>query len=117
MKLYEISHTDITVSRIAYGCARLVDWDAAALDFNDVLKERPDDAKTREHLGEVYFLWGKSLAEATRAECGACQPGDYATFVSEVLVASNLAVGCITPHLHRDEEDVGLGILDVLQNG
>ncbi len=39
-------------------------WDAAATDFRTVLKARPEDAKTNEHLGAVLFLWGKSLAEA-----------------------------------------------------
>jgi Flp pilus assembly protein TadD/mono/diheme cytochrome c family protein len=39
-------------------------WEAAAADFRGVLKARPDDAKANEHLGEVLFLWGNSLAEA-----------------------------------------------------
>jgi Flp pilus assembly protein TadD len=39
-------------------------WEASAADFREVLKVRPDDAKASEHLGEVLFLWGKSLAEA-----------------------------------------------------
>jgi tetratricopeptide (TPR) repeat protein len=39
-------------------------WEAAASDFREVLKVRPDDAKASEHLGQVLFLWGKSLADA-----------------------------------------------------
>ena len=40
------------------------EWEPAANDFKQVLASRPDDAKAREHLGEVLFLWGDQLAGA-----------------------------------------------------
>lgn len=39
-------------------------WQAAAADFAQVLKERPDDARAAQHLGEVEILWGDQLAKA-----------------------------------------------------
>lgn len=39
-------------------------FEASAADFRTVLKARPDDAKANERLGQVYFLWGKTLAES-----------------------------------------------------
>ena len=42
--------------------------EAAATDFTQVLKERPDDARAAQHLGEVMFLWGDQLAKAGNDE-------------------------------------------------
>ena len=39
-------------------------WEAAAADFGQVLKERPDDARAAQHLGEVMLLWGDELAKS-----------------------------------------------------
>ncbi len=50
---------------------------------------------------EYRHLEGKTLTEAAE-ETG----GDVRTFVCDVLVASELAVGCVLPHLRRGEEDV-----------
>jgi tetratricopeptide (TPR) repeat protein len=43
-------------------------WERAASDFKQVLTERPDDAKARQHLGEVLFTWGDDLARAGNPE-------------------------------------------------
>jgi Flp pilus assembly protein TadD len=40
------------------------DWAAAVAEFKQVLHDRPEDPKTREHLGEVLFHWGDDLATA-----------------------------------------------------
>ena len=42
------------------------EWEAAANDFRQVARERPQDPKSRQHLGEVLFLWGDELAKANR---------------------------------------------------
>ncbi len=39
-------------------------FEAAANDFKRVLAERPDDAKARQHLGEVLILWGDEQASS-----------------------------------------------------
>ena len=39
-------------------------WQAAAADFAQVLKERPDDARAAQHLGEVEMLWGDQFAKS-----------------------------------------------------
>jgi len=38
------------------------EWEAAAVDFKQVLAERADDAKAARHLGEVLLLWGDALS-------------------------------------------------------
>jgi Flp pilus assembly protein TadD len=40
-------------------------WQAAVNEFQQVLKERPDDSKTRQHLGEALYLWGDEFAKAS----------------------------------------------------
>jgi N-acyl-D-amino-acid deacylase len=55
---------------------------------------------------EYRHYEGKTLAEATWDQRGSCEACDYATFICNLLVASNLAVGCVVPHLRRGEEDV-----------
>ncbi len=40
------------------------EWEAAANDFKQVVTERPDNEKARQHLGEVLYLWGDDLAKA-----------------------------------------------------
>ena len=39
-------------------------WEAAAADFAQVLKERPEDSRAAQHLGEVMVLWGDQLAKS-----------------------------------------------------
>jgi len=43
-------------------------WEAAAREFKQVLAERPEDPKTRQHLGEVLFTWGDELADSGHNE-------------------------------------------------
>jgi len=40
------------------------EWEAASVEFKQVLDERPSDAKIREQLGKVFILWADSLADA-----------------------------------------------------
>lgn len=40
-------------------------WEAAITEFQQVLKERPDDSKTRQHLGEAMYLWGDAFAQSS----------------------------------------------------
>ncbi len=39
-------------------------WEAAASQFRQVLTERPDDAKSWQHLVDVLSLWGEELVKA-----------------------------------------------------
>ena len=39
-------------------------FEAAASDFQAVLKDRPDDAKATQHYGEVLIMWGDELANS-----------------------------------------------------
>jgi Flp pilus assembly protein TadD len=43
-------------------------WEEAANDFKRVLAERPGDARARQHLGEVLFLWGDQFVKAGQFE-------------------------------------------------
>ncbi len=44
------------------------EWDAAAAGFQKVLEQRPDDSKTRGHLGDALYLWGDALAKSGNNE-------------------------------------------------
>ena len=52
------------------------DWEAAAGDFRQVLAERPEDPKARQHLGEVLFTWGDELANSGHKEQAALRYRD-----------------------------------------
>jgi Flp pilus assembly protein TadD len=39
-------------------------FEAAAAGFKEVLKDRPDDEKANQHLGEVLILWGDEMANS-----------------------------------------------------
>jgi Flp pilus assembly protein TadD len=62
------------------------EWEAAATEFKQVLAERPDDTKAREHLGKVLILWADAFADAGNLEQAvahyreavAYRPGDTA---------------------------------------
>jgi N-acyl-D-amino-acid deacylase len=49
---------------------------------------------------------GQTLENATRAASGGHETANLCDFVCDVLVASNLAVGCIAPHLQRTQDDI-----------
>jgi tetratricopeptide (TPR) repeat protein len=44
------------------------EWEPAAADFRKVLEERPDDSRARQHLGEVFVIWGDTLFKAGKGE-------------------------------------------------
>ncbi|MEO7144679.1 MAG: tetratricopeptide repeat protein [Bryobacteraceae bacterium] len=44
------------------------EWESAAADFAEVLKERPDDARAEQHLAEVTIMWGDQLAKSGNDE-------------------------------------------------
>ena len=39
------------------------DWPSAAKDFRQVVTDSPQNAKARQHLGEVLYLWGDDYAK------------------------------------------------------
>jgi tetratricopeptide (TPR) repeat protein/mono/diheme cytochrome c family protein len=43
-------------------------WEAAAVEFKQVLSERPDDPKAVEHLSKVLIFWADALADAGNLE-------------------------------------------------
>jgi Flp pilus assembly protein TadD len=43
-------------------------WEAAAKDYKEVVKERPENSKAQQHLGEVLLLWGDDLAKEGESE-------------------------------------------------
>jgi tetratricopeptide (TPR) repeat protein len=43
------------------------EWEAAVNEFQRVLKERPDDSKTRQHLGDALYLWGDEFAKSSNS--------------------------------------------------
>jgi Flp pilus assembly protein TadD/mono/diheme cytochrome c family protein len=51
-------------------------WESAAAGFKQVLTERPEHAKAREHLGEVYVMWAQQLANAHSDEQAALRYQD-----------------------------------------
>jgi len=48
-------------------------FEAAAADFKQVLVEKPDHEKAREHLGQVYVLWGDQFAKASKDDQAAAR--------------------------------------------
>ncbi|HEY3836296.1 MAG TPA: tetratricopeptide repeat protein [Bryobacteraceae bacterium] len=59
----DVTYTDARFN-LASVEASNAEWEAAAADFTQVLKERPEDARAAQHLGEVMILWGDQLAKA-----------------------------------------------------
>jgi tetratricopeptide (TPR) repeat protein len=68
-------------------------WETAVNDFKQVLAERPDDTKTRQHLGESLFAWGNQLADAGRYEQAAARYHDAIVYrPSDAELRNNLGV-------------------------
>jgi Flp pilus assembly protein TadD len=68
-------------------------WEAAVDDFKRVLAERPDDPKTRQHLGEALFTLGDQLADSGRNEQAAEQYRDAIIYrPSDAELRNNLGV-------------------------
>ncbi len=57
----DASYTDARFD-LASAEAANKEWEAAALDFKQVLTERAEDARAARHLGEVLLLWGDALS-------------------------------------------------------
>ena len=57
------AYTDARFDLASVEAARS-EWEAAAGDFAMVLKERPDNAMARRHLGDVLYLWADDFAKA-----------------------------------------------------
>lgn len=55
------TYTDARFALASVEAAR-AEWDAAVTDFQRVLQQRPEDSKTRGHLGDALYLWGDSFA-------------------------------------------------------
>jgi Flp pilus assembly protein TadD/mono/diheme cytochrome c family protein len=53
---------------LASAQAASAEWEDSAGNFQRVLKERPDDPKAHQHLGEVLMLWGDSLLQNGKGE-------------------------------------------------
>jgi len=63
----EPRYTDARFDLASVQAAR-AEWEAAADGFQQVLKERPDDTKTRQHLAEALYLWGDDFAKNGNSE-------------------------------------------------
>jgi tetratricopeptide (TPR) repeat protein len=60
---YTDARFDLASAQAANG-----EWGDAATNFLRVAKERPEDGKARQHLGEVLILWGDALLNAGKKE-------------------------------------------------
>lgn len=63
----DASYLDARFDLASVEAARL-EWDSAVTEFQRVLAQRPDDTKTREHLGEALYLWADEFAKNGKAE-------------------------------------------------
>jgi Flp pilus assembly protein TadD/mono/diheme cytochrome c family protein len=44
------------------------EWASAVAEFQRVLEQRPQDSRTRQHLGEALYLWGDEFAKTGNSE-------------------------------------------------
>ena len=63
----DAAYTDARFDLASVEAAR-GEWDSAVTEFQRVLAVRPDDSKTREHLGAALYLWADGFAKDGRAE-------------------------------------------------
>ena len=61
------AYTDARFDLASVQAARR-EWDSAVTEFQRVLEQRPDDSKTRQHLGEALYLWGDDFAKSGNSE-------------------------------------------------
>jgi tetratricopeptide (TPR) repeat protein len=61
------AYTDARFDLASVQAARS-EWDSAVIEFRRVLEQRPDDSKTRQHLGDALYLWGDAFAQAGNFE-------------------------------------------------
>jgi tetratricopeptide (TPR) repeat protein len=64
---FDPAYTDARFDLASVQAAR-GEWDNAVTEFQRVLAQRPDDTKTREHLGAALYLWADDLAKGSNAE-------------------------------------------------
>jgi tetratricopeptide (TPR) repeat protein len=55
-------------------------FDASTEDFRQVLRERPDDTKIRQHLGDALYLWGDELAKSGKTADALARYRDASAF-------------------------------------
>jgi tetratricopeptide (TPR) repeat protein len=63
----DATFTDARFDLASVHAAR-AEWDDAVTEFQRVLAVRPDDTKTREHLGAALYLWADAFAKNERPE-------------------------------------------------
>jgi Flp pilus assembly protein TadD len=63
----DATYTDARYDLASVQAAR-GDWDSAVTEFQRVLAQRPEDARSRQHLGDALYLWGDTFAKNGNAE-------------------------------------------------
>jgi tetratricopeptide (TPR) repeat protein len=63
----DAAYTDARFDLASVQAAR-AEWEPAVAEFQRVLQQRPDDSKTRGHLGDALYLWGDDFAKAGNNE-------------------------------------------------
>ncbi len=63
----DAAYTDARFDLASVQAAR-GEWDSAVAEFQQVLQQRPDDTKTRGHLGDALYLWGDGFAKSGNSE-------------------------------------------------
>jgi tetratricopeptide (TPR) repeat protein len=81
-------------------------WESAAAGFKQVLTERPEHAKARQHLGEVLVLWGDELAKAHNDEQAALRYGEAIEYRGDD-VDLRIRLGMTFARLERLDESQG----------
>jgi predicted oxidoreductase len=98
MKTYQVSHTDLVVSRIAYGCAELAGWTREPVSVDDVVKAAEIVGSACDHgitffdhadlygFGRAETVFGRVLRQSPelreklliQSKCGQVFPEDWA---------------------------------------
>ncbi|MDR3700823.1 MAG: tetratricopeptide repeat protein [Candidatus Sulfopaludibacter sp.] len=63
----DAAYTDTRFDLASVQAAR-GEWEPAVTEFQRVLQQRPDDSKTRGHLGDALYLWGDDFAKSGNNE-------------------------------------------------
>jgi Flp pilus assembly protein TadD len=92
------AYTDARFDLASVQAARS-EWGSAVTEFRRVLEQRPDDSKTRQHLGDALYLWGDELAQAGNSEqalqryraCLEFRPTDAEIHTKSALMLARLA--------------------------
>jgi Flp pilus assembly protein TadD len=71
-------------------------WEAAAVEFEQVLSDRPGDPKARENLGNVLILWGDAFADAGKLDQAVVRYRDALAYrPSDTALHTILGVGML----------------------